>query len=77
MRRASILLALIITTLLVSMSKSDTCGGNCPTGKCPNCFCGQTKLIVDIAAWCSKYTGWDQSCCKCIAAHESGGNAHQ
>jgi hypothetical protein len=32
---------------------------------------------VDIAAWCSKYTGWDQSCCKCIAAHESGGNAHQ
>jgi hypothetical protein len=31
--------------------------------------------MVDIASWCAGYN-WNQNCCKCIAAHESGGNSH-
>jgi hypothetical protein len=37
-----------------------SCGGNCPGGNCPDCKCGTTKKMEDIAAWCSKYSGWNQ-----------------
>lgn len=67
-----ILLTLFLLTTLVL---SDSCGGNCPSGRCTNCFCGNTKLMEDIATWCGKYS-WEQACCKCIVSHESGGNAH-
>jgi hypothetical protein len=67
---------LIIALFLVFVvAFADSCGGNCPSGKCPNCYCGTTKNVVDIATWCSKYS-WNQACCKCIVSHESGGNAH-
>jgi hypothetical protein len=67
---------LIIALFLVFVvAFADSCGGNCPSGKCPNCYCGTSKNVVDIATWCSKYS-WSQSCCKCIVSHESGGNAH-
>ena len=61
--------------LLIVFALADSCGGNCPNGNCPTCFCGIGKNMVDIATWCSKYT-WNQNCCKCIVSHESGGNAH-
>jgi len=32
--------------------------------------------MVDIAGWCSKFGGWNQSQCRCIVSHESGGNAN-
>lgn len=44
-----------------------TCGGNCPSGDCTDCPCGTTPNQVDIASACSSYSGWDQSCCQCIA----------
>jgi hypothetical protein len=54
---------------------TDSCGGNCPAGNCPICFCGTTKSMQDIGAWCAKYN-WNQACCKCIVSHQSGGNAN-
>jgi hypothetical protein len=66
---------LLILVLLVALVFADSCGGNCPSGKCPTCYCGNTKSVQDIAAWCGKYS-WNQACCKCIVSHESGGNAH-
>lgn len=65
---------LICFALILALSLADTCGGNCPGGKCPSCPCGTTKNMQDIGAWCGKY-GWNQACCKCIVSHESGGNA--
>jgi len=65
----------IILLLLVALVFSDTCGGNCPGGKCPNCPCGTARNILDINAWCAKYN-WNQACCKCIVSHESSGNSN-
>lgn len=64
-----------IVLLLVALALADSCGGNCPSGKCPTCYCGTSKNMQDIATWCSKYS-WNQNCCKCIVSHESGGNAN-
>ena len=65
----------IVLILLLTLALADTCGGNCPSGKCKTCYCGTSKKMVDISSWCSKYS-WNQACCKCIASHESGGNAN-
>ena len=61
--------------LIVAMVLADSCGGNCPSGKCPSCPCGSSKAPQDISSWCAK-SSWNQSCCKCIVSHESGGNGH-
>lgn len=66
---------IILALLLLSLVLADSCGGNCPSGNCKNCFCGAGKNVVDIIAWCAKYS-WNQNCCKCIVSHESAGNAH-
>jgi len=67
----SIFLVLLLATLVFA----DSCGGNCPSGKCPTCNCGTTKSVQDINTWCAKYS-WNQACCRCVVSHESGGNAH-
>lgn len=66
---------LILLLVILGVAFSETCGGNCPGGKCPNCPCGTTKSMQDIATWCGKHS-WNTNCCKCIVSHESGGNAH-
>ena len=66
---------IVLLILLLGLVFADTCGGNCPSGKCKTCYCGTTKKVVDITSWCSKYS-WNQACCKCVASHESGGNAN-
>lgn len=66
---------IIVVLLLIALALADSCGGNCPSGKCPTCFCGTTKNSQDIATWCAKYS-WNQACCKCVVSHESGGNAN-
>lgn len=66
---------IVTIALLLALALADTCGGNCPSGKCPTCPCGSTKNVQDIATWCAKYS-WNQACCKCIVSHESSGNAH-
>jgi len=55
---------------------SGSCGGNCPGGHCPSCPCGTSPSRVDITSVCKRWSGWSQACCRCIATHESGGNAH-
>lgn len=67
---------LIVVVLLFVVSMTDSCGGNCPSGKCTTCYCGTTKNMQDISTWCAKDSAWNQSCCKCIVSHESGGNAN-
>lgn len=66
---------LLVLALLLAIVLADSCGGNCPSGKCPTCYCGTSKNMQDIATWCGKYS-WNQACCKCIVSHESGGNAN-
>lgn len=34
----------ILGALMLALGFADTCGGNCPTGKCTTCFCGNAKL---------------------------------
>jgi hypothetical protein len=66
---------IIMGLLAVSLAFADSCGGNCPSGKCPSCPCGSTKKQEDITAWCSKHN-WNVNCCKCIVSHESGGDSN-
>ena len=61
---------------LFSLAYGNKCGGNCPSNTCSTCTCGTTPKIVDIGAWCGKYSGWNQKCCKCIVERESSGNAN-
>lgn len=65
----------LLLLFLVILAFTDSCGGNCPAGDCPTCFCGTGKNILDIATWCSKHN-WNINCCKCIVSHGSEGNAH-
>ena len=67
---------LLILAIGLGLALANTCGGNCPSGSCTTCHCGTSTNYVDIATQCSRYTGWSQACCKCIANAESGGNAH-
>lgn len=69
------LTTLLILSVICILAMSDSCGGNCPSGKCPTCFCSTNKSMQDIAYWCDQYS-WDKKCCQCIVSHESGGNAH-
>jgi len=68
----------VLFSVIVSLASADRCGGNCPSNDCPagKCMCGTSPNHVDTTSWCSKFTGWSQGCCKCIAEHESGGNAN-
>lgn len=65
----------VVLMMILALAVADSCGGNCPSGRCPTCYCGTAKNVLDIGAWCAKYS-WNQACCKCIVSHESGGNAH-
>ena len=68
-------IAVILAGMLI-YAMANTCGGNCPSGKCTTCYCGTSPSYKDIASACSGYSGWSQTCCQCIARHESGGNSH-
>ena len=70
-----LLMKVLVLALIVALALADSCGGNCPSGRCPSCPCGTSKSPQDISKWCAKYS-WSQSCCKCVASHESGGNGH-
>lgn len=52
------ILALFLLVIIVTYSNSN-CGGNCPPGNCPTCYCGTNKNVQDIAVWCGKHT-WNQ-----------------
>jgi hypothetical protein len=62
------ILSFILLLSIVFLAQSDSCGGNCPSGKCPTCFCGTNKSMQDIAAMCDSYN-WDKKCCQCIVSH--------
>lgn len=68
------MLKLILALLLIlHISATTTCGGNCPSNTCYSCTCGSTKKI--ISPTCSGYS-WNQNCCKCIISKLSGNNEH-
>ena len=67
---------ILIACLFFHLLLADTCGGaNCPTGKCPTCYCGRTPAPADVSHWCQQHS-WNQTCCQCIVRMESGGNAN-
>eukprot|EP00347_Sterkiella_histriomuscorum_P009418 403341290 len=66
----------LVIALGLSLVLANSCGGNCPSGRCNDCKCGSAPAKVDIAAACARNSGWSQTCCKCIIEHESGGNSH-
>lgn len=66
---------IFIVFLLVALALADTCGGNCPSGKCPYCHCGYYPNKIDINSFCARHS-WNQACCRCIITRESGGNAN-
>ena len=69
-------LAFVLLGLLAVSAVAESCNGNCPGGKCPDCPCGRSPNRQDAASWCAKFNGWDQRCCQCIIGRESGGNAN-
>ena len=74
-----IFLVAVLFAFAVSVTSANSkCGENClyTPGGCPDCPCGETANVVDIAYWCSQYQEWDQKCCQCIATAESKGNAN-
>eukprot|EP00761_Pharyngomonas_kirbyi_P011671 gb/GECH01011697.1/.p1 GENE.gb/GECH01011697.1/~~gb/GECH01011697.1/.p1 ORF type:complete len:141 (+),score=24.25 gb/GECH01011697.1/:1-423(+) len=76
MNKTKTILALCLLVTLLSSTFAAYCGGNCPGRKCPSCPCGTSKKEENIRHWCSKFSGWNQACCRCIVKEESGGNAH-
>lgn len=71
-----ILLVLGISLTFVNLVFSNRCGGNCPSNDCVDCPCGTKVNKVNANKYCSIYSKWSQTCCKCIADHESGDNAN-
>jgi hypothetical protein len=61
---------IIVLLVILSVAFADSCGGNCPSGKCPSCPCVTSKNMADIAGWCAKYS-WNQACCKCIVLRDN------
>lgn len=60
---------ILALVLLVALALGQsTCGGNCPSGLCPTCYCGTSTNYVSISTYCSQYS-WNQACCQCIASH--------
>ena len=53
----------LLLALGVAMAIANNCGGNCPSNACTDCKCGTAPSYLDIAAACSRYNGWSQSCC--------------
>lgn len=56
---------IILFCFVVLQIKALTCGGNCPSDTCTECWCGLETKIVSIADECKKYS-WNQNCCQCI-----------
>merc|ERR1712217_774796 len=73
--QARSLFVFAVLALFIAFAMATTCSGNCPGG-CSSCPCGTTSNYVSSSTYCSKYSDWSQSCCQCIASHESGGNAN-
>lgn len=67
--------AFLIVALFALTVLSDNCGGNCPSGKCINCPCGNKKDYPDLNEVCDGIA-WDSNCCKCIILRISLGNTN-
>ena len=76
MKSMAMVAAMLLAAALLALSASASCGGNSYNCEGSQCVCGSTPHSVDIASYCSTFSDWSQSCCECIARHESGGNAN-
>lgn len=36
---------IVLVAAVLGLAIADSCGGNCPSGKCPHCECGTTKRM--------------------------------
>jgi len=70
---------MIILLSLILQINSLTCGGNCKAGNCPECPCGVESddwwNSTRINSTCSVLFPLQASCCKCIIASSSSGQA--
>jgi hypothetical protein len=66
----------LMAIILFRIVGANTCGGNCPTNDCVDCPCGTKVHKVNAGKYCNIYSKWSQTCCLCIASHESGDNAN-
>ncbi|KAJ4457791.1 putative Ctype lysozyme/alpha-lactalbumin superfamily protein [Paratrimastix pyriformis] len=67
------LLLSLLAFVALAAAEELTVPHNETNGGCSTCG---GSAYVDIASACSRYSGWSQSCCQCIAKHESSGNSH-
>ena len=63
-------------TLITDAVANGNCGGNCPSGNCPDCKCGTAPAYYSKVDACRMWNGWSQGCCECIISHESAENLH-
>jgi hypothetical protein len=40
--------AILLLLIILGINAASTCGGNCPSGNCNKCPCGNTKTIYDV-----------------------------
>ena len=67
---------ILLFVILIGQINSLTCGGNCPDNSCTTCVCGSVKNVMPIDNFCYSSREWDSTCCRCIVARTSGGNAY-
>ena len=67
---------IVALAVLMVFVTATTCGGNCPSDDCPRCPCGEEPKHFSGSHECGEVGEWSQTCCRCIADHESGDNSH-
>ena len=66
---AKVFLILLLFSPILTIDT--TCGGNCPTGMCSSCPCGNKTNPIDVDKFCRSYSKWDFDCCKCIVEQQN------
>ena len=51
-------LIVAMSILFLAVVYANSCGGNCPSGKCTSCICGTAPAHANVAAECKKFNGW-------------------
>jgi hypothetical protein len=67
---------LVLMSGVLVHSQDQSCGGNCPSDNCPECYCGNTTRPVSAAHYCALYNNWSMACCECLVQMEAQGNAN-
>jgi len=50
------IITIFVISALLTFAFANTCGGNCPSNRCPSCPCGTSANYVNIAAQCQRHS---------------------